>query len=65
LKEADALNHSLGQYIGIAVKNPKKYPNKPFLHKEEQQPIQRNMSDNQMELEAKRIAKMFGGEIRE
>ena len=30
----DALNHTLGRYIGIAVNNPKKYPKEPYLAEE-------------------------------
>lgn len=29
----DALNYLLGQYIGLGIKAPKKYPNRPFLSK--------------------------------
>ena len=30
----DRLNHMLGNYIGIAVNDPKHYPKKPFLTKD-------------------------------
>lgn len=29
----DSLNYLLGQYIGLAINSPKKYPKKPFLSK--------------------------------
>lgn len=29
-KSEDALNHALGKYIGFAMNDPKKYPEKPF-----------------------------------
>lgn len=35
MKLKDSLNHLLGKYIAIGVNNPKKYPKKPFLAKEE------------------------------
>lgn len=35
IKEKDIFNHMLGQYIGWAVNDPKNYPKKPFMEKEE------------------------------
>lgn len=29
-KGEDALNHALGKYVGFAMNDPKKYPDKPF-----------------------------------
>lgn len=29
-KSEDALNHALGKYVGFAMNDPKKYPEKPF-----------------------------------
>lgn len=29
-KSEDALNHALGKYVGFAMNDPKKYPDKPF-----------------------------------
>ena len=31
VETSDALNYLLGQYIGLAIRAPKKYPDKPFL----------------------------------
>ena len=31
VETADALNYLLGQYIGLAIRAPKKFPDKPFL----------------------------------
>ena len=33
IETSDALNYLLGQYIGLAIRAPKKYPNRPFLTK--------------------------------
>ena len=51
----------LGNYIGLATNDPKKYPKVPYLSDTKEAP--KDMSDDDMELEAQRIAKMFGGEI--
>jgi hypothetical protein len=37
VRERDAVNRLLGQYVGIAVNSPKKYPKKPFLAKEKEE----------------------------
>lgn len=62
-RATDAHNHRLGQYIGIATNNSKEYPKEPFLA-EIKQPETKEMPDTQMQDEAKRIAIMFGGEIK-
>ncbi|MBR3353602.1 hypothetical protein IKG49_03370, partial [Candidatus Saccharibacteria bacterium] len=33
IETSDALNYLLGQYIGLAIRAPKKYPDRPFLTK--------------------------------
>jgi len=63
LADLDRLNHSLGIYIGMSVNNPKKYPKEPFLSKAPKK-HNKNMGENQMKEEAKRIAIMFGGKIK-
>ena len=62
-RAVDAHNHRLGHYIGIATNNPTEYPKQPMLA-EVQEPKNKDMSDTQMQDEAKRIAIMFGGEIK-
>jgi len=61
-QDLDQLNFLLGQYISIGNNDPKKYPKEPFLTEKKQTP--KDMSDSQMQEEAKRIAIMFGGEIK-
>lgn len=62
LEDIDELNHDLGIYVGLAIKNPKKYPSEPFK-KQKLDKINNRMTDDQMKEEAKRIAVMFGGKI--
>jgi len=45
------------------VNNPKKYPKEPYLTEKKQIAL-KEMSDDQMQQEAKRIAIMFGGEVK-
>ena len=61
-RDIDELNHVLGNYIAIGINNPKEYPKKPYLSEENE--TKKDMTDSSMELEARRIAKMFGGEIK-
>lgn len=63
LQDIDRLNHGLGQYVAMGVNNPKKYPKEPFMQDKKQSEL-KDMSDTQMQEEAKRIAIMFGGEIK-
>lgn len=60
-KMKDQLNHILGMYIGFAVNEPSKYPNKPHLMKQEQL---REMTDDEMERKVERLNKLFGGSIK-
>jgi len=55
------MNHMLGSYIAIGVNDAESYPLKPYLSDDKPED---GMSDEAMELEAQRIAKMFGGEIK-
>mgnify|MGYP000902756275 CR=1 FL=1 len=57
-KLSDHLNHMLGKYIAFAYNDPKHYPEEPFL-KKTKEPVQKNMSDEAMELMGKRIADKF------
>jgi len=63
LQDLDSLHHLLGNYIAIGVNNPKKYPKEPYLTEKKQIAL-KEMSDDQMQQEAKRIAIMFGGEVK-
>lgn len=50
----------LGQYIGLAVNQPKKYPSYPFTHGDiELKP----MTDEEMERQARRNTIKLGGVI--
>ena len=60
MEELDMLNYSLGQYVGISVNNPKKYPKKPFSYKEQLE----NMTDEEMERQARRNTLKLGGDIK-
>jgi hypothetical protein len=46
IRDRDFTNYLLGKYIGIAVNDPKKYPKKPLLFKEEKK--EEVMSDEEM-----------------
>jgi hypothetical protein len=59
-READARNHVLGQYIGMAVNAPKKYPREPFL-KKHRTPEQ--MTPEEMEKKVEKYNKLLGGTI--
>lgn len=61
IRKADFLNHLLGQYIGIAVNDGKKYPSKPYLD-----PVQptKVMTDEEMEQQARRNTIMMGGNLK-
>jgi hypothetical protein len=54
VSEVDTLNHALGQYIGIAINDPKKYPKKPYSNEQKIDTL-KPMSDEQMERFAKRF----------
>jgi hypothetical protein len=59
LKEQDTLNWLLGKYIAIGVNNPKSYPSKPVLRKEE---VTNNvMTDTEIEEKMKTVNKLLGG----
>lgn len=59
-KDMDALNHLLGQYVGIAFNNPKKYPSKPYTQKEDDL---KPMTDDEMERQARHNTIKMGGVI--
>lgn len=64
IKQIDALNYNLGRYIGIAVNNPKAYPKKPFLAKEElSSKGPKVMTPEEMEKMARRNTIILGGTI--
>lgn len=56
----DLNNWNLGKYIAYAVNQPKKYPSRPFLMKEEK----KAMTGEQMERMAKRYTIKFGGVVK-
>jgi len=62
-RAVDAHNYRLGQYVGIAHRDFSQYPKQPFLSLVQEQEA-KEMSDIQMKDEGKRIAIMFGGEIK-
>lgn len=59
--EIDMLNHLLGKYISFAFHEPKNYPNKSFLDTSDE--INNVMTDEEMELRAKRNTLKMGGVI--
>lgn len=60
LKEVDMLNYMLGKYIGWAVNDPKHYPGKPFSERDIETKI---MTDEEMEIQARRNTIKMGGVI--
>lgn len=63
LKIQDELNHLLGQYIYIALNNPKEYPKKPFLS-EEVKNTKKIQSSEEMERMARINTICLGGVIK-
>ena len=59
-KERDLLNFMLGKYIVYAFNDPKHYPSKPFTEKTAQL---ENMTDDEMEKQARRNTIKMGGVI--
>jgi hypothetical protein len=59
-QEIDVANYNLGKYIAYAVNDPKKYPKKPFLYKEE---VKGQMTPEEMEKMAKENTAKLGGDI--
>jgi len=56
------MNFLLGKYVGIAVNDPRKYPNKPFLEKTQlEEP--KEMSSEEMERMARANTLKLGGDI--
>lgn len=55
LQEQDFLNHLLGQYITYAFNNPKKYPKKAYLSKNNAN--NKQMTDEEMEREAMKFVR--------
>lgn len=62
-RETDFTNFLLGQYIARAVNDPKKYPKKPFLHKEEKK--EGVMSSEEMNEIMKHNTYKLGGIVNE
>ena len=60
IREADALNHILGKYIAYAVNDPKHYPSNPFTEKNTDL---KPMTDEEMEIQARRNTIRMGGVI--
>lgn len=63
IEEKDAINFNLGKYIAIAFHDPKKYPAKPFLYKEEEKK-EKMMSIEQMQRIARLNTSRMGGTIK-
>lgn len=63
VEERDAINFNLGKYIAIAFHEPKKYPKKPFLYKE-QELKNRPMTVGEMEEVMRRNTVILGGTIK-
>ncbi len=63
ITEVDMLNHLLGKYIAIAFNDPKNYPNRSFLDKSNE--LIDVMTDEEMELRARRNTIKMGGVINE
>ena len=60
IQEIDGLNHILGKYIAYAFNDPKHYPSKPFTEVDTKL---KPMSDEEMELQARRNTIKMGGVI--
>jgi hypothetical protein len=60
LRECDLLNYMLGKYVAFAFNDPKNYPAKPFTDKTA--PLE-NMTDAEMEKQARRNTIKMGGVI--
>lgn len=60
--EKDYNNWILGKYLAFSYHDPKKYPKKPFLTKEEEEVEQKN--DKEMERIARRNTIILGGKIK-
>lgn len=60
IRKQDFLNHVLGQYMGIALNEPKNYPNQPKLSQTQENV---DMSDEDMERQARRNTIRMGGKI--
>ena len=58
--EIDMLNYLLGKYVAIAFNDPKNYPKKSFLNEENEISI---MTDEEMEIRAKRNTLKMGGVV--
>ena len=63
-QDKDQLNYLLGQYVSVGHHNLKEYPKQPYLADKKIEPKAKDMTDSAMQLEAQRIAIMFGGEIK-
>lgn len=63
VEERDAINFNLGKYIAIAFHEPKKYPKRPFLYKE-QELKNRSMTVEEMEEVMRRNTVILGGTIK-
>ncbi len=61
VRQQDELNYLLGQYIIYAFNDPKKYPEKPFTHKDTTHDV---MSDEEMERQALKNTIMMGGVVK-
>jgi hypothetical protein len=59
--EIDAHNYNLGRYVSIGVNNPRKYPNKPLLQKEERS--RGRMSVEEMQAVAQRITDKLSNKV--
>lgn len=60
-EEIDIANYNLGKYIAYAVNDPKKYPKKPFLHK---QKAKKEMTDEEMDKVMRETTIKLGGTIK-
>lgn len=59
-REMDYSNYVLGKYVAFAMHDPKKYPRKPFLWKEEERKV---MTPEEMEEVMKKNTITLGGTI--
>ena len=60
ISEQDTFNYLLGKYVAYAFNDPKHYPSKPFTEKDTDL---KPMTDNEMELQARRNTIKMGGVI--
>lgn len=60
--EMDANNYNLGRYIAVAFHDPKKYPRRPYLYKEEEK--KKVMTADEMDAILRKNTLILGGKIK-